>query len=97
MHGCAARIELNGPPEGAVYNEVHQRLSSIGWKREIKGESGRWWKLPDAMYVGVSNESDVSQIQEWLTSTVDEVWPRNEVIVFRHDDAAWQGLTQLRA
>lgn len=90
-----SRIELNGPPGSSVYDAVHDALFNAGYKRWILGERGGYWKLPDGMYVGWSQNIDMMTELEHVKSIVRPIWQPSEIIVFKYSEAAWNGLERL--
>ncbi len=92
MSKICIRIELNGPPTAEYYTLLHAEMAAAGCSRYILGDSGRWWKLPDAMYIGTAGAASIAQVRDVLGGIIERVWHDYELIVFFYTDAAWIGL-----
>lgn len=89
------RVELNGPPQSDVYEDLHSALSRNGFERIVHGRSGRRWMLPNASYIGRYATDDAEVARDAITRIVDFVWDDCEIFVCNYDNAAWIGLTPL--
>lgn len=95
MPNYITRVELNGPPNSGVYEDVHEAMSKAGFERFIRGVSGAWWALPDATYVGWSNIDDEFELLNRLSAIIGHHWPDHSVMVIRYASTAWRGLDRL--
>ncbi len=87
--GFTIRVELNGTPSAAVYENLHGQLATVGMYRTIKGDSGKWYQLPNATYHTVTSQ-DMETVRDIAVSLANLVWKGGcEVIVTGESGSAW--------
>lgn len=74
------------------YGPLHKVLEDAGLQREIDGDNGRTYDLPDATYWYVGRETDPAVVRDILQRIIRSVWVDHYVIVVRTDALAWSGL-----
>jgi len=89
MNMFAVRIELNGPPPGEAYNDLHDLMGGAGFDRKIRGDSGHIYKLPKGLYCGLMPTDSSEAVRNYLMPIVAAVEPDYELAVFRFSNAAW--------
>jgi len=84
MNQFYVRIQLNsvnGPsPSGQTYADLHEAMSSLGASRQIAGQTGVMFDLPNAEYLLPSNYSAV-QVRDMVVRTAERSWRDAEVLV----------------
>lgn len=85
-----ARIELPSRPE-ADYGDLHEAMRDAGWHRVIRGDSGRVWHLPHAVYTRHSR-LEASVVRDRVAALARTCHPRPRVMVEESPASAWHGL-----
>jgi hypothetical protein len=88
MEDFAIRIELNGTPSSAIYDQLHDAMKKNNITRTITGESGVEYTLPHATYC-CTGDLSAAQVRDIILPVVKGIWIDCELIVFRFDQAAW--------
>lgn len=87
--GFVIRVELNGTPSAAVYENLHEQLAIAAIYRTIKGDSGKWYQLPNATYHTLSSQG-MEEVRDLVVAIADLVWRGGcEVIVTGETGSAW--------
>lgn len=84
------RVEMHGA-RASDYDDFHVRMRSFGYLRDIRGDDGRFYRLPTAMYHQAFsvNVTSVSVRQHVASIAKDHGWPAADVLVIHYKDAAW--------
>lgn len=72
-----------GDPSTEEYDELHERMSSLGFKRSVKG-SKRTVNLPHGLYYGSSNQS-VRLVRNSISSMAQQIQPKVKVFIAQTD------------
>lgn len=83
------RLEMPDPTTCDQYAELHDRMRSIGFLKEIRGDSGVLYQLPDAEYHGYSH-LDCVALRDLVQGIADQVRGEGGVLVTECPSAAWR-------
>lgn len=84
MSDYVIRVELNGYPDGSVYDRLHEAMYNARAKRTILADDGLTYALPHATYIGTSDLNPVATAN-LILDVVRPIWKDCDVIVFRYD------------
>lgn len=80
------RIELQGSPTQAVYDELHERMRFLGVVQTITGTAGTT-PLPHATYSFEGSEGLTTKIvYERLVAHLNNVGPKYKLLVVKTED-----------
>lgn len=91
MTQFVARIEMYGA-SAEDYENLHERLSALGYSRTILADSGRRLKLPDATYYLNSNSITEPETVAKQVRHVAQSIRNSTVFICRFD--SWYGYLQ---
>jgi hypothetical protein len=85
---CTIRIEMREGTTWDEYEMLHREMERIGFLKEIVGDSGQRYALPDAVYYGTSYVP-IETLRDWVRQTANAISPGAGVLVMETPSAAW--------
>ena len=79
MANFTIRVQLMGDPSSDEYDQLHNEMSSLGFRRTVKGAS-RVVNLPHGLYYGSSDRS-ASVVRDTVAAAAKRVQPKVKVFV----------------
>jgi len=93
MDNFYVRIQLNSvngsSPSWQTYAALHKAMSSLGAAREIDGQTGVKFDLPNAEYL-LPSDYNTAQVRDMVVYTVERFWPDTDVLVLNWVTAAFK-------
>jgi hypothetical protein len=83
------RIEMPDPTSWAQYALLHTKMADMGFFKEIVGDTGARYQLPDAEYYG-SSKLGCERLRDAIQYVADSVRFGSGVLVTEASRAAWR-------
>lgn len=93
MFSYLIRVELFGNASWLVYQQLHEKLERLGYKRTIVSSDGLIYDLPTATYYKHCPLA-LAQIVSEAKLAASTVWADSSVLVSEGNNIRWQGLKQ---
>lgn len=87
MANFTVRVVL-GSANGEDYQQLHELMAASGYSREITGDSGKVYILPDAEY-DASKDLTTQEVREEVRAIVSQVKQEYTVLVTRAYSRSW--------
>ncbi|MAY71033.1 MAG: hypothetical protein CME82_06225 [Halomonas sp.] len=87
MPKFVVRVELRRA-SSENYEELHEKMQRRGFNREIVGQDGKRYRLPDAEYV-TEKDGSAYGIREEVRAIADSVVETNFVLVTQAGEMSW--------
>ena len=92
MAAYTLRIQLVGNPSQNVYDDLHGRMETGGFLRQVTGVNvdgqQQACALPHGTYYG-SSDADATVVGDWASAHAREVWGESTVFVALRETWAW--------
>ena len=87
MAAFTVRVQLEGA-NGEDYQKLHELMEASGYSREITGDNGKIYKLPDAEY-DTSKDATREEIRDQVRKIAASVKPNPSVLVTKSAGRSW--------
>lgn len=87
MPDFTVRVEIKDA-DGEDYQKLHERMEAKGYSREITGDSGQVYKLPDAEYQATKNLT-THDVREEVRAIAGSVKTDIRVLVTKSNGRSW--------
>ena len=87
MSDFTVRVVLHNA-DGEDYERLHELMAARGYSREITGDSGKIFKLPDAEY-NASKDLSVEQLRDEVMEVAEQIKKHYHVLVTQAITRAW--------
>lgn len=88
MASFTVRVELH-KAEPEDYENLHEKMENKGYSREITGDNGKKYKLPNAEYAA-SKHMTSSEVRDEVIEIAEKVKMDPLVLVTKSEDRSWR-------
>ena len=93
MEKFTVRVELH-KAESDDYEQLHEKMKSKGFSREITGSSGTTYHLPAAEYIYESSTESTGEVAGKVKKIADSIKNNSGVIVTQSAGRSMRGLKE---
>jgi hypothetical protein len=90
-----AHVELHDPEEEEDYELLHTAMEQRGFLRQIQGDDGIPYELPNATYVMQNTDITLTAAQDLAIAAAVETEFEYSLIVVEFDNTLWTNLEPL--
>ena len=95
MPNYLAHVELHDPEEEEDYELLHTAMEQRGLLRQIQGDDGASYELPNATYVMQNTDITLTAAQDLAIAAAVETEFEYSLIVVEFDNTLWTNLDRL--
>ena len=95
MPNYLARVELHDVGDEEDYEPLHTAMEQRGFLRQIQGDDGVPYELPNGTYVMQNTDITLTAAQDLATAAAEETEFEYSLIVVEFDNTLWTNLEPL--
>ncbi|WP_154912231.1 type V toxin-antitoxin system endoribonuclease antitoxin GhoS [Pseudomonas fluorescens] len=94
MKEFTVRVELH-KAESDDYEQLHEKMESKGFSREVTGSSGTIYRLPSAEYIYESSTESGNEVAGKVKKIADSIKNNSGVLVTESEGMSIRGLKEI--